>query len=156
MSYTDDIQERLESCRKIREHYQLACVSLLGGYADRGPLSETLNDLLEIVQGAILVAPFKAGDRVQLLKAPVMEKGHGWYGAKHFLIVGAVGNVHSIQLRKTGWMVYVTFVLDSWIGLNGVINHSTDPWLYGFNAKDFQKVLEAPLPVPCTHGTCAL
>ncbi len=53
--------------------------------------------------------PYKAGDRVQLAKAPTCEGG--WFGSKHFLVIGAVATVSFVELDHLmrHWTLYLTF-----------------------------------------------
>ena len=63
--------------------------------------------------------PFKVGDRVQLKQAPEISKdvAWGWLGAKHFLIVGAVATVTSLDYRGSSFLFGLKFDDESFIGL---------------------------------------
>jgi hypothetical protein len=59
-------------------------------------------------------APFKAGDRVMLVKSP-SPMPSGWEHCRHFLVPGAYAIVHQISCDAKGFRVEVEFLDESWI-----------------------------------------
>ncbi len=83
--------------------------------------------------------PFKAGDRVRLVKAPACTGG--WESSKHFLVVGALATVKGISLDylMRDWSVYLEFDDESWIP-----SGDSGSWHKGPPYKAGDKVLAAP------------
>jgi hypothetical protein len=69
--------------------------------------------------------PFKVGDRVQLKKAPKIDKGSGWSGSQHFLVEGAKATVKSCDWHKNQFVFTLEFDNESWIDSTGKIRPVT-------------------------------
>lgn len=63
-------------------------------------------------------APFRPGDRVRLIKTPVIteEKTPGWVCAKHFLVAGAIGTVRYVDFREGLFNAMVIWDDESYVG----------------------------------------
>lgn len=59
--------------------------------------------------------PYKVGDKVQLIRTPVIEKGNGWMGAKHFLVEGATAEVRQRDFRDGKFFFYLVFDNESYL-----------------------------------------
>lgn len=59
--------------------------------------------------------PYRAGDRVRLLRAPKCEGG--WASSRHFLVAGALATVKSVEIDylMRDWSLYLEFDDESWI-----------------------------------------
>lgn len=82
---------------------------------NRGPISYTM-EILFAAHDYLMEhhAPFKAGDRVMLIKEP--DTNNGWDSSKHFLIHGAKATVHEIAFSSKGnFGVSVVFDNETWI-----------------------------------------
>jgi hypothetical protein len=67
--------------------------------------------------------PYKVGDRVALSKdLNLTQSGNpGWYGSRHFLVVGAVGTIVTADYSKNKFRFGVSFDDDSWIVDPGIV-----------------------------------
>lgn len=65
--------------------------------------------------------PIHKGDRVRLAHSLKIGRGDGWYPWRHFLVKGAVGTAHSVNINVlrdfTG--VDVVFDNESWVDIDG-------------------------------------
>ena len=106
-------------------------------------------------------APFKRGDRVSLVKswtAPEGNKAHGWSGSEHFLIKGAEGEIHGIDVDEDGDFIgYVVFDNEACIDTYDkdktpkpvIYKHS-----YGFRESWLEKI--KPCTNYCSCSACGL
>ncbi len=69
-------------------------------------------------------AKFHVGDRVRLVLTPKISEADspGWIGSRHFLVVGACGEIRDVDVRKDTFTYHVEFDSESWIDSNGVVN----------------------------------
>jgi len=82
-----------------------------------------------------MLCPFKVGARVRLRETPVIsvEKCHGWLGAKHFLVAGALGTVHEVKFYDGLFVIGVVFDDETWMDPNTRELRRTDhPGIYSF------------------------
>jgi len=108
-------------------------------FGSNGPLVDSLNRYLNLMDGAKSIAPYKPGDRAVLRVAPTIGSGSGWRGAAHFLVAGALATVKCCQLHSNGWGVGLVFDNDSRVDhLNGDITMTpiNERGIYFF--RDFQ------------------
>lgn len=112
MSYTDDLSEILRQTK-------LDCEAISNAVgvrpSDASPLGRICQRLIECLEGAILVAPFKAGDHVRLLTQPVITDkiAPGWRFAKSFLVEGALATVHAMKFDSRGFGLLLQFDRDA-------------------------------------------
>lgn len=68
-------------------------------------------------------APWRAGDRVRLVRRIDIPEGHGWARARHFLVPGAEGIVRDVDLdpKTQRFTCSVAFDQESWINQTGEI-----------------------------------
>jgi hypothetical protein len=140
MDLTDLLAKYLEESSKLRE--------VIGG---TNVIGTAYQQLISVLEGAILIAPFAQGDRVELACTPDLGRSPGWQKSAHFLVAGAKATVHSIRLDSLGWRVLVTFDDESWVSSwgkdAGKINR-VEPGrrsLYTFGASHLRKIgLVAP------------
>jgi hypothetical protein len=64
------------------------------------------------------ILPVKVGDKVFLTKKPNCE--NNWKSCSHFLIIGAVATVYSIDIHKGKFYVNLIFDKESWIDEKGI------------------------------------
>jgi hypothetical protein len=69
-------------------------------------------------------AKFHVGDRVRLVLTPKISEADspGWMGSKHFLVVGARGEIRDVDVYKDTFTYHIEFDSESWIDSNGVVN----------------------------------
>lgn len=121
--YPEDITDTLS--RITRERNALYEALGIGWDAISPPtITEAYRLLLDVLAGVVANAPLRRGDRVRLIKAPVIDEQNspGWRGFKHFLVEGALGTVAFVRFRGHGYEAYIEFDDESWIGEKGVIN----------------------------------
>ena len=107
---------------------------------------------LELIESTI---PYKEGDRVRIIKAPKCEGG--WSRAKHFLVVGAIGTVKSVEIDylMRDWHLDLEFETESWIphadavGVPVLVLPS-ERHVWGFRPESVEKVEEDLLPCQVT------
>jgi len=112
-----DIQERV---RYLRDHSDAigAVADKLTGSGQQDALTELAALYASFAGCMSLLAsqlPYKAGDRVRLIKSPKCEGG--WAHCAHFLIVGAVGTVKTVELDylMRDWSLLIEFDDETWI-----------------------------------------
>lgn len=66
--------------------------------------------------------PYKIGDRVQLIKPPIIEIVPGWRGSRHFLVEGAIATVRGCDWRKGQFVFDLEFDDESWIDREGKVH----------------------------------
>jgi hypothetical protein len=61
-------------------------------------------------------SPFKIGDRVELIKTPIIneKEGWGWLSFKHMLVKGAVGTVKESEFYSKKFRFCIEFDEDTW------------------------------------------
>lgn len=121
--YTEDIVATLS--RITRERNALYEALGIGFDAISPPtITETYRLLLDVLAGVVAKAPIKQGDRVRLIKAPIIDEKNapGWFPFKHFLVEGAVGEVVYVRFSSHGYEAFVAFDDESWIGDGNKIN----------------------------------
>jgi hypothetical protein len=94
-------------------------------------------------------APFKPGDRVRITKDPniTQEKSWGWMGAKHFLVVGALGTVRYVDFYDGHFCADVIWDDESWISSTDKTLHPVpleDRALYRFWETKIERVPSEP------------
>ena len=108
MSYEDDLVEVLRQtdadCKTIIEALGL------DPYGN-SRLHRICERLIECLEGAVHVAPFAKGDRVRLLKQPVIsdEISPGWRFAKGFLVENALAEVRAVKFDSRGFGLLLAF-----------------------------------------------
>lgn len=87
-------------------------------------------------------APWRPGDRVRLTRTPLIDADHspGWIHSKHFLVVGAIGTIESIDADRSGFSADVVFDEESWIDESNLVGQGRgatipieDKHTYGFS-----------------------
>ena len=87
-----------------------------------GPLDFYLNKINEYINVLFdRFAPFKVGDRVELIKTPIIneKESWGWLSSKHFLVKGALATVKDVDYEDGKFIVDVIFDEESWIDDKG-------------------------------------
>jgi len=88
---------------------------------------------LETAQGIWDLCPYKAGDRVILVKVPEISetKCWGWLYAKHFMVEGAKATVHSREFYRGQFQLGLHFDDDSYL-YNGNVRPVKEKGLFFF------------------------
>lgn len=84
-------------------------------------------------------APFKQGDRVKIIKAPV-TKGN-WASCKHFLKKGSKGTVHSVDYCAGQFRADVVFDDESWIDSKGEKHKPSEKHTFYMQEKEIKRCL---------------
>lgn len=85
--------------------------------------------------------PFRKGDRVRIVVAPTIEgPNHGWWGARHFLVVGAVGTVGSVDFFGGKFVALVAFDDETWIDRGGAHHVPDRPSLYSLSESEIERI----------------
>ena len=85
-------------------------------------------------------APCDEGDRVAIIKDLKIPKESGWYGCKHFLIVGAKGRVEKVDFLNGQFRVDVVFDYESWVDSQGNETEIEDKHTFCMNEKAIKKL----------------
>jgi hypothetical protein len=107
-SYDDDLIDVLN--RAVED-----CEAVLAGLgltsANGGRIYDICERLRECLEGAVIVAPFRAGDRVRLRQTPVIDQktSWGWLFAKGFLVEGALATVRAVKFDSRGFGLLLAF-----------------------------------------------
>jgi hypothetical protein len=115
--FSADVQGKVSHLRERANALNCAAEAI------KSPLIAELGKLYTSFAGCMdLLArqlPFKAGDRVRLVRAP--NCNNDWRYSKHFLVVGAVGTIKVIDIDylMRDWSVCVEFDDESWICSHG-------------------------------------
>ena len=118
MGWTKDITEQRE-----RDVANMASIRRALGTAIGGPLADVFYAYEAMLDGAIKEAPFAKGDRVRLVRVPLINEttNRGWLHCTHFLKEDAVATVECVQLGSLGWRVGLTFDDESRIDQDGTV-----------------------------------
>jgi len=131
MDKFDGLKEGLAHLKKAQDAFS------------KGPLTFYITELVGAYNFMMEhCAPFKVGDRVILIKAPIINanENHGWMSSKHFLIPGAKADVLSISCNEKGFQVGVAFDDESYIDSRTKEKHiSKIKHSYGFRSSYFIK-----------------
>jgi hypothetical protein len=113
------------------------------GLLSSGPFDYTLKCLLAARETLLTkYAPFKVGDRVELVATPTINEdtAFGWMSAKHFLVRGAVGTVRESDVRSNGTLAFhVEFDDESWVDRDGVRRPVESKHVYCFGEKSLAR-----------------
>jgi hypothetical protein len=110
------IRTSLSYCKNIKELF--SDIEALNKTLIEGEYGYKITTVIENYHSIFTkFCPFKTGDRVCLSSTPVIsrEERCGWLGAKHFLVEGAAGTIHSCDYYKDRFRFGVQFDSDSWI-----------------------------------------
>ena len=103
-----------------------------------GPTEFYFERIQEYVEGLFSLAPCKEGDRVTLISD--QKCTGGWRGYEHFLCVGAVGEVVSIDYHSKQFWADVVFDNESWIDDKGVKRPVVSRHAFRIRQADLSKV----------------
>lgn len=106
-----DLSERADHFERHGENLREALSALIGTSIGscEGSINQVIWWLVETLRGAAKVAPFKKGDRVELVKTPDFTEAPNWKFYEAMLVPGATAVVDSVSLGSTGWTVRVLF-----------------------------------------------
>jgi hypothetical protein len=140
--FNSDLSEQLAHFEAQRDE---VCKALgILGAGSGVTINEAYYYLTRVLKGAVAIAPYAKGDRVELVATPEinMQDSWGWMASKHFLIEGAAATVHAIELWDKGWSVSLKFDDDSWIDQAGKVNPIAEERrsLYCFGARWIRKL----------------
>ena len=113
MKYNDCVESVNTAVEKLREAEKAL---------QQGPASYCLKQLAEYADLLFSrFAPFKPGDRVEIVNAPKLndKDAPGWMGSKHILNRGAVGTVHEVDVRHGKFCASVAFDRNTYINMKG-------------------------------------
>lgn len=101
---------------------------------DGGPLEFYLERLSRCYDFLLTLAPLQPGARITLAATPVITEleRSGWWGARHFLVEGAVGTIRAVHADADGFSYDVEFDDDSWIETHSKTVHKRPPEARGF------------------------
>lgn len=110
----DHIEQVKDGIKKIQDGFsQINC----------GPVGYTLDVLLAAYDTLInKYAPFKVGDRVELLTTPksANDKSSGWWHCRHFMVPGNTATVRTVSCSSDGLLRFdVEFDRETWIDSKG-------------------------------------
>ena len=96
---------------------------------DSGPLDCYLHRLAKCYDFLLTFAPYQPGERVRLIKTPVITEREccGWIGAKHFLKAGAVATVRRVWSDGVCFSYGLEFDDDSWLSSHDRVVHPYPP-----------------------------
>jgi hypothetical protein len=108
-----DVQEKVSHLRTRAAH--LAKVAELTNEQSFRSMAEVYTSFAGCMELLARQLPYKAGDRVRLVRAP--DCNNGWASSRHFLVVGAVGTIKAIEIDylMRDWAVFVEFDEESWL-----------------------------------------
>jgi len=109
------IKEAFSLGREAIERFQQA-----GRILSSGPAEFYIARVEEYVDALFgRFAPFKEGDRVELIGAPQTD-GTAWHSSSHFLIPGSPGTVCGVDYRDGRFCADVIFDNETWIDQHGL------------------------------------
>jgi hypothetical protein len=107
-----------------------------------GPSSWYFERIRDYIDGLFARSPFQPGDRVVLVVAPMLDSGHGWYHCRHFLIVGAIGTVQTIDYTQGRFSADVVFEKETYKDSNGVEHPVACQHTYAFDERSLRRIEE--------------
>ena len=121
----NDIKDMLDGIKKLEE-------------ASHGNLQHW-RYVLESANTIWQKCPYQIGDRVMLVKTPVIneKESWGWLCAKHYLIQGAIATVHQREFYQGKFVFGLYFDDETWIDLNGNKNKPDRPGMLMFGESWF-------------------
>lgn len=128
-----------ETLAKMIDHFcQIG--KMFRGYNESDGAGWDLAQLRGIFTAVRKLLPCAEGGRVRLLKAPACNGG--WSRSKHFLIVGAIATVRSIEFVEGQFSANLVFDDETWIDHKGNKRLPDHKRHYRFALPDFETITE--------------
>jgi len=106
--YADTV---IEGLRHLDAFSQAWCGGPASFYADR---------LQQYVDGLFSFAPWKAGDRAEIVKEIPIDKSSGWWSHRHNLQIGQTGTITQTDYIDGKFVCYFEPDDQTWFDLKGV------------------------------------
>ena len=101
-----------------------------------GKIEEYVNALFD------RFAPFKKGDRVEIIKAPNTD--NSWNHCRHFLIKGAIGTVEDVDYRDNLFVADVVWDIETWISEDGDVKPVKQKHTFLMSENQIAKITAEP------------